>query len=89
MSGEPSRADLFKAALGDRIYVWRLALLMSRSELAEKSGLSSDYIYRLEQGWANPRVTTLQALAAALDTTPHELLDVSAEDLGVATFGGR
>ena len=84
MSNEPTAADLFKAAVGERVFVWRLALKMSRAALAEKAGVSADYIYRLEQGWANPRVTTLQAVAAALETTVHELLDVSGDELGIA-----
>lgn len=84
MSNEPTAADLFKAAVGERVMIWRLALRMSRELLAERAGVSADYIYRLEQGWANPRVTTLQAIAGALETTAHELIDVSGEDLGIA-----
>ena len=73
---EPSAADVFKAAVGERVFIWRLALKMSRGYLAEKAVLSPDYIYRLEQGWENPRITTLQRLAGALKTTSQELLDV-------------
>ena len=83
-SNEPNAADLFRAAVGERVYLWRLALKLSRSTLAERAGVSADYVYRLEQGWANPRITTLQALAAVLGTTVHELLDVEGEELGVA-----
>ena len=60
MSNEPSAADLFKAAVGERVFVWRLSLQMSRATLAEKAGVSADYVYRLEQGWTNPRITTLR-----------------------------
>lgn len=81
---EPNAADLFRAAVGERVFVWRLALAMSRATLAEKAGLSTDYIYRLEQGWANPRITTMQRVAMALDTTVHELMDVEGEELGMA-----
>ena len=81
---EPNAADLFRAAVGERVFVWRLALAMSRATLAEKAGLSTDYIYRLEQGWANPRLTTMQRVAMALDTTVHELMDVEGEELGMA-----
>lgn len=84
MSNEPTAADLFKAAVGERVYVWRVSLKMSREALSEKAGVSADYIYRLEQGWANPRITTLQTVAAALDTTVHELLDVSGDELSIA-----
>lgn len=84
MSDDPTAADLFKAAVGERVLLWRLSLLMSRAALAEKAGVSVDYVYRLEQGWANPRVTTLQAVAVALGATIHELLDVDGEELGMA-----
>lgn len=83
-SNEPNAADLFRAAVGERVYLWRLALKMSRTTLAERAGVSADYVYRLEQGWANPRLTTMQTLATALETTVQELLNVDGEDLGVA-----
>lgn len=82
---EPSASDLYRAAVGERVYLWRLALRMSRTTLAEKAGVSADYVYRLEQGWANPRLDTMQALATALETTVQELLNVDGEDLGVAS----
>ncbi len=84
---EPTAADFFKAALGERVFVWRLSMGMSRSTLAEKAGVSPDYIYRLEQGWANPRITTVRAIAKALETTAAELLDLDGEELGIASNG--
>lgn len=84
---EPTASDLFRAAVGERVFVWRLALEMSRAALAEKAGVSADYIYRLEQGWANPRVTTIRAIAIALETTTSELLALDGEELGVAAVG--
>jgi transcriptional regulator with XRE-family HTH domain len=84
---EPTAADFFKAALGERVYLWRLAVEMSRAALAEKADVSAEYIYRIEQGWANPRITTVQAIAMALETTAAELLDLDGEELGVAANG--
>ena len=84
MSDDSTAADLFKAAVGERVLLWRLSLLMSRAALAEKAGVSVEYVYRLEQGWANPRVTTLQAVAVALEASVAELLDVGGEELGIA-----
>lgn len=84
---EPSAADFFKAALGERIFLWRVAIGLSRAALAEKAGVSADYVYRLEQGWANPRITTLQAVAVALETTVAELLDLDGEELGIVANG--
>lgn len=81
---EPTAADFFKAAVGERVFLWRVAIGMSRAALAEKAGVSADYVYRLEQGWTNPRITTVQAIAVALETTTAELLDLDGEELGVA-----
>lgn len=84
---EPTAADFFKAALGERVFLWRVAIGMSRAALAEKAGVSADYIYRLEQGWTNPRITTVQAIAVALETTAADLLDLDGEELGIAAAG--
>ena len=81
---EPSAAELLRAAVGERVFLHRLAWAIAREELGRRTGLSADYVYRLEQGWANPRVTTLQSLAKALETTVAELLDVDGTELGVA-----
>lgn len=86
---EPTTADFFKAAVGERVFLWRVAIGMSRAALAEKAGVSADYVYRLEQGWANPRIPTVQALAVALETTAAELLDLDGEELGIAANGMR
>lgn len=86
---EPTAADFFKAALGERVFLWRVAIGISRAALAEKAGVSADYVYRLEQGWADPRITTVQAIAVALETTAAELLDLDGEELGVAANGIR
>lgn len=84
---EPSAADFFKAALGERVFLWRVAIGLSRAALAEKAGVSADYVYRVEQGWANPRITTVQALAVALETTAADLLDLDGGELGIAANG--
>lgn len=83
-SNEPSGADLFRAAVGERILMWRETLGISRSALAEKASLSVGYIRRIERGRANPTVAALQALAIALDADLHELLDVNGDELGIA-----
>ena len=74
MTNEPTAAQPFQAAVGERVYLWRLVLMMGRATLAKKADLSVDYVYRLEQGWANPRISTLHKVAAALGTTVAELL---------------
>ena len=84
MSDQPTAAQLFAAAVGERVFLFRVTMRLSRSELAAKAGMSADYVYRIEQGWANPRITTMQKLAVALGTTVQELLDVDGEELGLA-----
>lgn len=76
-TNEPTAAELFQAAVGDRIREWREALQISQATLAERSGLSLHRIRRIEAGKANPTVTTLQVLAKALEAEPYELVDVS------------
>jgi len=83
-TNEPTAADLFRAAVGDRIREWREALEISQDVLAERSRLSLYRIRRIEAGKANPTVTTLQALANALEAEPYELIDVGGSELGIA-----
>jgi DNA-binding XRE family transcriptional regulator len=49
---------------------------VSQTVLAGRAGVSPDYLGRIERGEADPRMSVLLALAAALDTT---LRDVFAE----------
>ncbi len=81
MSKDLSDAERFKVAVGQRVYLWRLVAGLGRSELAARAGISSDYVYRLEQGWANPRLGTLHRIACALDSPLEELLAVSEEEM--------
>ena len=83
-SNEPTGADLYKAAIGERVMTWRETLGISRATLANAAGISTGYLARIERGNANPTITTMQAIAGGLDTTVQELMDVSGEELGVA-----
>lgn len=83
-SNDPSAADLFRAAVGERVFLHRVAISITREEVGRRTGLTADYLYRLEQGWENPTVTMLQTLAIALQTTVADLLDVDGEELGLA-----
>ncbi len=47
---------------------------MSQQRLAAKSGLSREYVARLEIGQHNPSLATLQKLAKALGVPVTELL---------------
>jgi transcriptional regulator with XRE-family HTH domain len=47
----------------------------TQEELAEKSGLASVQISRVERGVREVRLTTLLRLTAALETTPARLFE--------------
>lgn len=61
--------------MGDRLAELRLRRNLTRERLAECAGLSVDVIRKLEQGRRNsPRLSTVNALASALDTEPSYLV---------------
>lgn len=48
---------------------------LTQEQLAERSGLSQQYISGLERGGRNPTVVTLYELAVALGARPVDLLE--------------
>jgi transcriptional regulator with XRE-family HTH domain len=52
----------------------RRELGWTQEHLAERSGLSQQYISGLERGQRNPTLVTLYELATALHTSPVELI---------------
>ena len=48
---------------------------MSRAELADKAGISREYVRLLEAGKYDPTVGTLQKIARALGVKTAELLE--------------
>lgn len=61
--------------LGKNLLKLRKEKGFTREELAEKSNLSANYIYGLENGTYLPGCLALIDLANALDTTTTDLLD--------------
>ena len=53
----------------------REQLLMTQAELAERVGIGTTTINRLETGKQNPRPGTLRKLCLVLELSPNELLD--------------
>jgi transcriptional regulator with XRE-family HTH domain len=45
---------------------------MTRAELAQKAGLSISTINKIEQGKANPTLTTLRKILSALNIPPEK-----------------
>lgn len=60
--------------LGVAIRQRRTARKLSQEELAETADFDRTYISLLERGVRNPSFTNLCRIAAALETTPSELL---------------
>jgi transcriptional regulator with XRE-family HTH domain len=71
----------FGARLGARLRAQREALGWTQAKLAERAGVSPNYIGVLERGLKLPTLDTLVLLAKALDMSPAELLgDVRPKD---------
>ena len=83
-SNEPTAAELFRMAVGDRIREWREALELSVETVSKRSGLHVRQIEQFETGSGDLTITSLQALALALEAEPYELIDVGGEELGIA-----
>lgn len=62
------------STLAKRMKERRQALGMSQEALADRSGLSSNFIARIEIGDKTPSLSTLAKLADALGTSVSELL---------------
>src|SRR5262249_29061409 len=63
-------------ALSERLKALREAKGLSQQELATGAGLSMSLVAKLEQGKkADPRVSTVLALAATLEVGPGAMLD--------------
>ncbi|GAA5077781.1 transcriptional regulator with XRE-family HTH domain [Thermocatellispora tengchongensis] len=60
--------------LGRRVARRRESLGLSRERLGERSGVDPGYIDYLEHHPASPSMSTVRHLAAALETTVHDLL---------------
>lgn len=71
---EEKRKQIAKT-LGQNLLQMRKMKNYTREELAEKSNLSANYIYGLENGTYLPGCLALIDLSNALDTTPSQLLD--------------
>jgi len=60
--------------IGDRLKNLRIRRALTQRELAERAGLSTNALNRLELGKAEPHMSTLRKLAQALDVDPTELI---------------
>ena len=58
-----------------RLRTIRLAKKLSQAALAQRAGLSREYVNRIEAGRYDPPLSTITALAKALKVKPGELLE--------------
>jgi len=61
--------------LGKRIKQIRKAAELTQERLAEKTGLSVEYISRLERGMSQPSFKTFEALAKVLNVNAKDFFD--------------
>jgi transcriptional regulator with XRE-family HTH domain len=62
------------SSLGQRLRARRVALGLTLADVAERSGLSLQYISNLERGRGNPTLEAVQALTRALETSVTALV---------------
>jgi transcriptional regulator with XRE-family HTH domain len=60
--------------VGKNLKELRTRAALTQAELAEKAGLTTAAVARIERDEAEPRMTTIRKLAAALDVKPAELV---------------
>jgi transcriptional regulator with XRE-family HTH domain len=60
--------------IGGRLKNLRIRRALTQRELAERAGLSTNALNRLELDKAEPHMSTLRKLAKALDVDPSELI---------------
>lgn len=77
MSGGKSVSGGLQALVAANVRKLRLRRGLSQEQLAEVSGFHRTYIGSIERAERNITLSTLEALAVALETTPEVLLQVS------------
>ena len=60
--------------IGDKLKNLRIRRALTQQELADRAGVSSNALNRIELNKAEPHMSTLRKLAQALDVDPTELV---------------
>lgn len=63
-----------KTDFGGMVRARRRAVGLTLAELSERAGLSANYLQTIEAGTRDVSLSSLEAIATALDVTPGELL---------------
>lgn len=61
--------------MGKTVRQIRLAKGLSQAEVAKRAGLSREYINKIEAGKYDPPLSTINALAKALDVSVRRLME--------------
>lgn len=61
--------------MSKRLREWRAKRKMSQRDLADVSGVSREYIARIELGQHDPTLSTLEKLAKALNVRVSKLIE--------------
>jgi transcriptional regulator with XRE-family HTH domain len=61
--------------VGDRLKNLRTLNALTQAELAERAGLTTAAVSRVERDEAEPRPSTLRKLAKALNVQPRDLIE--------------
>jgi transcriptional regulator with XRE-family HTH domain len=61
--------------LGPNLREARLKLELSQEQVSERSGVHATEVSRIEAGKRDPRVSTVERLARAVDLRPGQLLE--------------
>ena len=61
--------------VGDRLKTLRTLNALTQAELADRAGLTTAAVARIERSEVEPRPTTLRKLAKALNVQPRDLIE--------------
>lgn len=71
------------AAFADKMRRYRKAARLSLQEVADAAGMTKSHIWEMEQGRSvNPTVRAVWSIAAALGTSPADMLGFDPNNLG-------
>jgi transcriptional regulator with XRE-family HTH domain len=62
--------------IGERLKRQRMRRALTQAQLAERAGVATATVARIERDEIEPRMTTLRKLAHALEVDPAELVEV-------------
>jgi transcriptional regulator with XRE-family HTH domain len=63
--------------LGKNLRTARTSLGLTQEDVAQRSGVQAGEVSRIEAGKRDPKVSTVERLAAAVELSPGQLLDAT------------